>query len=564
MNQVQLTNNTGGEANSVYAANPVQINGNWQTSFDFQISNPGADGLTFVIQAQGSSAVGQSGGALGFTGTNNVAAGGIARSVGFAFNQYNGVTQTAFGADVTGAGATLAPYIGMDGTLGNAFHPASNTTDLFQVSLSYDSATGNFYEVVRDTANGLGFTNAYTPAYYTAFNSTLTKAALNALFSGADGQLYAGFTGATGGVASTQTIDDWTFNTAQGAPVAVQPVSVSANEDVKGTVQISFPAPPTNGVSGVKYQVLRSVNGGAYANLGGTIANTGAAGYTVQDSGPFTNGSTYSYEAIISGTGPASPATSNPVQYLYNPVVSHLLFTAGESDLIFNQAGAGDAPTINAANQLQLSDNTNSDANSVYAANSIRINGNWQTSFSYQITNPGADGFTFVIQSNGSNVTGNTGGGLGYAGGNLSSSLAFAFNQFSGVTQTAMGANGTLAPYITMNGALGNAFHPAAASTDLFRASISYDHITGNFYEVIRDTVTGLGYSATFTPALYGAYNITQAQVAALFAGPVYVGFTAGTGGVNSIQTIGDWAFNTIPARRWSASRSSTAIRPTP
>ncbi len=243
VNQVQLTNNTGGEANSVYAANPVQINGNWQTSFDFQISNPGADGLTFVIQAQGSSAVGQSGGALGFTGTNNVAAGGIARSVGFAFNQYNGVTQTAFGADVTGAGATLAPYIGMDGTLGNAFHPASNTTDLFQVSLSYDSATGNFYEVVRDTANGLGFTNAYTPAYYTAFNSTLTKAALNALFSGADGQLYAGFTGATGGVASTQTIDDWTFNTAQGAPVAVQPVSISANEATGGLVLIAFPAP---------------------------------------------------------------------------------------------------------------------------------------------------------------------------------------------------------------------------------------------------------------------------------------------------------------------------------
>ncbi len=299
----------------------------------------------------------------------------------------------------------------------------------------------------------------------------------------------------------------------------------------------------------MKYQVLRSVNGGAYANLGSTIPNTGAADYAVLDFvGPFVQRATYTYEVIISGTTPASPATSNPVQYLYNPVVSHLLFTAGESDLTFNQAGAGDAPTINAANQLQLSDNTNSDANSVYAANSVQINGNWQTSFSYQITNPGADGFTFVIQSNGSNVTGNSGGGLGYAGGNLSSSLAFAFNQFNGVTQTAMGANGTLAPYITMNGALGNAFHPAAASTDLFRASISYDHITGNFYEVIRDTVTGLGYSATFTPALYGAYNITQAQVAALFAGPVYVGFTAGTGGVNSIQTIGDWAFNTIPA----------------
>jgi hypothetical protein len=63
---LQLTDGSGGDDTSVFTTNTVQITNNWQTSFDFEITNPGADGFTFTLQNVGNTTVGNGGGSLAY------------------------------------------------------------------------------------------------------------------------------------------------------------------------------------------------------------------------------------------------------------------------------------------------------------------------------------------------------------------------------------------------------------------------------------------------------------------------------------------------------------------
>jgi hypothetical protein len=551
--QLQISSTVNNEATNSYETTPVGIDSDFSTSFDFQLTNPNADGFAFVIQNEGKNINGNNGGGFGYTG--------VTPSLAVIFNMYNGVTQTQLGVN----GNLIGTAADMSGTLGNAFHNlnSSNATDVFQVSLSYTASTQTLYEAVRDTTTGLGYSTSYSLASY-------GLAANYLLGPGSDD--YVGFTAGTGGANAQQNVLDWTFNDAVSTVTAPPPTSVTATEDVNGNIQVSFPAPPANGLTSTTYQILRSVNGGAYAAIGSPIPySSTATAYTYQDTASgLTSGKTYQYEAILSGTTPASPATSNSVYYVYGPLVAHTgatPFTSADNgtDLQFN-TGGGDAATVTASNQLQLTDGSGGDDTSVFTTNTVQITNNWQTSFDFEITNPGADGFTFTLQNVGNTTVGNGGGSLAYAGGGFAgapgnatgvTSIAFAFNQYNGVTQTAVGADGALAPYVDMSSALGNAFHttPANATTDTFQVSLAYNITSGDFFQTVRDTRTGLAFSQTITPTIYAGYlsalggtTVTPAQaqaaIAALFSAPVYVGFTGATGGVTSTQTVNDWTFN--------------------
>jgi len=306
--QLQMTTSANNEATAAYETAPTAINSDFEASYDFQLTNPAADGFAFVIQDQGTAAIGAAGGSLGYAG--------VSPSLAIFMNMYNGVTQTGLGIN-----GVLRPANDMSPTLGNAFHTlnANNQTDVFQVGLSYQASTQTLFEAVRDTTTGRG----YSTSYNLSGDGLVAESLL-----GADSSDYLGFSGGTGGADSQQSIIDWTFNDTSTARVAQQPQSVSANEDSNGNIQASFPAPSTGGVSGVTYQVLKSVNGGAYADVGSPIPASSADDYTLVDTGPFSIGSTYTYQAIISGTSPASPAVSNTVDYvssssLVNSVTSY-------------------------------------------------------------------------------------------------------------------------------------------------------------------------------------------------------------------------------------------------
>jgi hypothetical protein len=548
--QLQISTTVGGEATNTFTTTPIAIDSDFSTSFDFQFTNPNADGFAFVIQNQGNNVVGGSGGVFGY--------GGDGSSLAVVFNMYNGVTQTQLGIN----GNMIGSPADMSGTLGNAFHNlnSSNATDVFQVSLNYNASTQTLYEAVRDTTTGLGYSTSYN----------LASSGLAAEYVlGPGSNDYVGFTAGTGGATSQQNILDWVVNDAVATLEAGQPSSIAATEDINGNIQISFPGnAPVNGVTSTTYQILKSVNGGAYTAFGSPIPySSTAVDYTMQDSGPFIGGATYQYEVEISGTTPASPATSAGVFYVFNPVISHSSFSSTDLGTDLTANSVGDPAIVNAANQLQLTDGSGGDATSVFTTSTVQINSSWQTSFDFEITNPGADGMTFTIQSVGNTALGGGGGSLGYAGGSFATtasalnSIAFAFNQYNGVTQTAVGANGVLAPYVDMSATLGNAFHstPSNSTTDTFQVNLAYNAITGNFYETVRDERTGQAFSQTITPTIVAGYlsqlsgtTVTPAQatasVNALFASPVYVGFTGATGGVTSTQKVNDWTFNTDAA----------------
>jgi hypothetical protein len=548
--QLQISTSAANEATNTFTTTPIAIDSDFSTSFDFQFTNPNADGFAFVIQNQGNNVVGGSGGLFGY--------GGDTSSLAVVFNMYSGVTQTQLGIN----GKMIGSPADMSGTLGNAFHnlDANKATDVFQVSLNYNASTQTLYEAVRDTTTGLGYSTSYNLASY-------RLGAEYVLGPGSND--YVGFTAGTGGANAQQDILDWTVNDAVTTLAAGQPPSIAATEDINGNIQLSFPATaPVNGLTSTTYQILKSVNGGAYAAFGSPIPYSSTAiEYTMQDSGPFVGGSTYQYEVEISGTTPATPATSGPVFYVFNPVISDSSFSSTDLGTDLTANNTGDPAIVNAANQLQLTDGTGSDATSVFTTNTVQINNSWQTSFDFEISSPGADGMTFTIQSVGNTALGGGGGGLGYVGGSFANttgglnSIAFALNQYNGVTQTAVGANGVLAPYVDMSGSLGNAFHstPSNATTDTFQVNLAYNATTGNFYETVRDERTGLAFSQTITPTIVAGYltqlsgtTVTPAQataaVNALFAAPVYVGFTGATGGVTSIQKVNDWTFNTNAA----------------
>lgn len=206
-----------------------------------------------------------------------------------------------------------------------------------------------------------------------------------------------------------------------------------------------------------------------------------------------------------------------------NTVVNHATGFTGQTDLTLGGNGVY-TPVVTSNGQLQISSSVANEA-----TNNV-----------------------------GNATLGAGGGSLGYAGGAFASaggnatgltSIAFALDQFPNMTQTAVGANGALTPYVDMSPALGNAFHntPANATTDTFQVSLAYNSTSGNFFETVRDTHTGLAFSQTITPTAYAAFGVTQAALNTLFSSPVYVGFTGAAGGVTSTQTVNDWTFNTTP-----------------
>ena len=179
---------TTNQASSAFYAVPVNV-GSFTTTFDFTIKRPAsgvaADGMTFVIQNAGPNAVGGDGAGLGYVNIQN--------SVAIKFDIFNNVGE---GSDSTGV------Y-----TYGNL--PTVPAIDL--------------------TSSGLQLANGHTIHAVVSYDGTTLTWLLTDLSAPIAGLraaestvidiphyvggniAYIGFTGATGGATSTQTVLDWTF-----------------------------------------------------------------------------------------------------------------------------------------------------------------------------------------------------------------------------------------------------------------------------------------------------------------------------------------------------------------
>jgi hypothetical protein len=182
--RLRLTNGGTKEAGSGFFTTPLNVR-SFTTNFTFQLTNPHGDGIAFVIQNAGTTALGPLGGGLGYGGT-----GGIRTSVAVKFDLYNnsGEGTNSTGMYIDGASPTVPAT-----TLGS--NVSLHSGDVFNVQITYD---GN--------ALTMTITDTNTPA------DTFTESWLVNIPGIAGGNTaFVGFTGASGGQTATQDILTWTF-----------------------------------------------------------------------------------------------------------------------------------------------------------------------------------------------------------------------------------------------------------------------------------------------------------------------------------------------------------------
>src|ERR1700738_3888327 len=181
--RLRLTDGGQSEASSAWFTTPVNVQ-SFTTDFSFQLTNPNADGMTFALQNAGTTALGPSGGGLGYGAGLPGGTPGIATSVAVKFdlfqNSHEGNNSTGLytnGASPTSPATTLGGGVNL------------HSGDIFQVHMTYDGTTLTM--TITDTVTNATFTNAWT------INIPATVGGSTA---------FVGFTGGTGGQTATQQI----------------------------------------------------------------------------------------------------------------------------------------------------------------------------------------------------------------------------------------------------------------------------------------------------------------------------------------------------------------------
>ncbi|HSY32396.1 MAG TPA: chitobiase/beta-hexosaminidase C-terminal domain-containing protein [Verrucomicrobiae bacterium] len=190
-NRLQLSDtSTTFEDSSAFWNQKVSVQG-FTNDFTFQIANPGADGITFAIQGSSPTALGVVGGSLGY--------GGMSNSVAVKFDIYDnaGEGTNSTGLYVNGAVPTVPAT-----TIGGGVNLQSG--DVMAVHMTYDGTTLTM--TITDTSNP---SQTFTTSWPVNIPATVGSTA------------YAGFTGATGGLTSTEQILTWSYSTGTSANALV-------------------------------------------------------------------------------------------------------------------------------------------------------------------------------------------------------------------------------------------------------------------------------------------------------------------------------------------------------
>ncbi len=569
-NVLQLTNGSGQDS-TVFVNTPVNVQ-SFVTNFNFQLVNAQADGFTFTIQNSGPGAYGQSGGSLGYG--SSTGSGGIPQSVAVKFDFYSNQGE---GSDSTGL-FTNGAYPTVPAVDMTSSGVVLTSGDVMQAQLSYNGTT--LVLTLTDTVTNKTFSTSFT------VNIPQIVGANTA---------YVGFTAGTGGLGATQNIQSWTYTAGGSVPTASAPVftpaggsftsaqSVTIADATSGAVIYyttngttpnststvysgAIPVGPgtttieaiaiapsytQSSVTSATYVVtLPSTPAPTFTPAAGTyataqsvtIADTDTSAvvhYTLDGTTPTASSPVYSGAIAIPGSTTVNAIAIDPA--LQNSPVATAAYVITNGAAINFSAGfpSTSAMTLNGnpaltSNLLQLTNNYGQISSAFYNT-PVNVQ-SFVTNFTFQLVNAQADGFTFTIQNAGPGALGQSGGSLGYGSststGGIGQSIAVKFDFYSnsgeGSDSTGLYTNGA---YPTVPAVDMTSSGVVLSSGDVMQAQLSYNGTT--LVLTLTDTVTGKTFSTSF------AVNIPQI----VGANTAYVGFTAGTGGLDATQNILTWTY---------------------
>jgi hypothetical protein len=178
---------------------------------------------------------------------------------------------------------------------------------------------------------------------------------------------------------------------------------------------------------------------------------------------------------------------------------------------------------------LGLTDGSSFEARSAWYSTTVPVNA-FTTDFTFLLTTPNADGFTFAIQNGGLGALGGEGGSLGYQG--IGKSVAVKFDLYNN------GGEGTDSTGVYSDGA-----SPTIPATDLSSTGINLH--SGHVIKA-HLAYDGTTLSVTLTDTTTNATVTEQYPInipATVGGNSAYVGFTAGSGGNTAVQTIQNWTY---------------------
>jgi hypothetical protein len=287
-----------------------------------------------------------------------------------------------------------------------------------------------------------------------------------------------------------------TFN--PGSGTITQPTSVTINDSTSGAT--------------------------IYYTTDGSTPTTASTPYT----GPVSVNATETLSAIAAASGDSNSNVGSATYTLASGQTGinfPIGFAETQGILILN--GVADLDD----SRLQMTDGGTNEASSAWYYQPVNIQA-FNTTFSFQLSNPAGNGITFAIQGNGTSSLGNSGSGLGFQAIPNSVAIKFDFNTIVGPAHDSTGlyTDGALptVPAIDLSTTGINLL-----SDDLFDVAVAYN---GTFLSMtITDTVTGAAYSTSWTvniPSIVGGNT-------------AYVGFTGGAGTTSSSQKLLTWVYTT-------------------
>lgn len=177
-----LTTNSGNQAASAFYKYPLRVNRNFIANFTYTPSGDiGADGAAFILQSSvsGANALGANGGNLGVYG--------ITPEVAVIFNLY---TDYTVGMNISLNGSNFfGPYNSVSPVVLNSGNP-------IDVTVRYSSGTATLYVTLSERNTAHTYSTSYTGVNIVTYLGATA---------------WVGFSGATGGSQSTQTITNFIF-----------------------------------------------------------------------------------------------------------------------------------------------------------------------------------------------------------------------------------------------------------------------------------------------------------------------------------------------------------------